>query len=223
MSWIWEFVKENHAAISAASAALGVLVALAGVIVAIGYVVLTGRLWQAAKAQADLTKGIAEETKRQAETSQSMFEASHRPYLEVTLPNAVFVRPDWYSIKLHVANRGSTPAVDLAWAVRVSKKGVSVVDRRSGADRVVFPNQARVFHCQAGTQPIQAVGEALLKLVDEPVSLDVRVDYVGPSGRRYFTKMAADGNNDHWTITAHEIGWDNQVAAEPGSYRLGGE
>jgi hypothetical protein len=222
MGALGAWLRANQAEITTASAALGVLVAIVGVAAAIYYAILTRRLWQATRAQADLTKGIAEETKRQAGISQSVFEASHRPYIELTLPEAVFVELEWYRFKLHLANRGSTPAVDLTWRVQVTRDGVTVVDQRSAADRVVFPQQARDFFCvNEKAVPGNDVPVAVTMARYEkrpPVAVDVQVEYVGPSGRRYFTRMSMQGNDEAWTVTAHDIGWLNTLEAESGSY-----
>jgi hypothetical protein len=52
------------------------------------------------------------------------------------------------------------------------------------------------------------------------VDVEVRVEYVGSSGRRYFTFVAMSGKEQAWEITRHEIGWVNKIDAEDGAYRL---
>jgi hypothetical protein len=213
-AWLWNVLHDYHDETSAASAALGVLAAFAGVVVAIRYVVLTRRLWKATNAQGDLTRAIAEVTKRQAEISQSLVEASHRPYIEVSTREAWFSTPTWYRFKLHIANRGLTPAVDLTWSVRVSNKdGTALVQRASEADGVIFPGQVRDFYCvlEEGTPASQ----------EPAVQVDLRVAYLGTSGRRYYTALTMSGSQQHgWVVSTHEIGWINQVSAEGGGYGI---
>src|ERR1700694_4648556 len=108
--WVW--LKENHESVGAAAATAGVIVAAAGVIVAALYVRLTHRLATATHRQANLTATIAEQTRRQAEITQQIFEAGHRPYLELTFEGGEFIDEERLNLRFNVTNHGHVPAVN---------------------------------------------------------------------------------------------------------------
>jgi hypothetical protein len=197
--WRWLTTGGNATAVSALAAIAGVLVGLAAVIVAAVYARLTRRLARAAHRQADLTANIARETQRQVEVSRQVFEAAHRPYIEVTLEDAFFVRADHYRARFEMTNHGAVPAVGITWAVTISHEGQEIATEGSTAMRVLFPGGARVFVVDTGAE----------NGANEPppglTTIAVAVQYAGTSGRAYATRATLEGKHQQWRVVSQEI------------------
>lgn len=197
--WRWLTAGSNATAVSALAAVAGVLVGIALVIVAAVYARLTRRLARAARRQADLTNAIAQETQRQADVGRQIFEAAHRPYIEVTLEDAFFVRGDLYRARFEMTNHGALPAVGITWTVTISHEGQEIATEGSTAMRVLFPGGARVFVVDTGPETEE---------IEPPPGLTtiaVEVQYGGVSGRTYATRATLEGRFRQWRVVSQEI------------------
>ncbi len=195
--WRWLNAGGNAAAVSALAAVAGILVGVAAVIVAAVYAALTRRLASAVKRQADLTDNIARETQRQAEVSRQIFEAAHRPYIEVTLEDAFFVRPDLYRARFAMTNRGAVPAVGVAWTVTISHDEREIATRGSSGTHVLFPGGGRIFSVGTGSGGIETPAGL--------TTIAVEVRYGGVSGRSYATRATFEGKYEQWRVVTQEI------------------
>jgi hypothetical protein len=91
------------------SGAMTGMAAVAGVIVAAVYAYFTILLWRATKTQAKIT--------------QLMFEASHRPYLSVTVRQLIpflEAQREHLDSRVVIENHGSVPAAITAWDIQSS-------------------------------------------------------------------------------------------------------
>ena len=205
---LWTWIGANSSTLSA-------LITLAGVVVAIVYVVLTRRLAAAAvrqaeetHRQADLTDRIAKETARQAQTSQQIFEAAHRAYLEVIVEAAhiFFVDPSFYRVVFDIKNHGPIPAVGISWIVHISRVGAPTFTRESETNRVIFPGEERTIRCE-GT------GYGAVVEPRDAIEIDVTVQYRSASGLVYQTQIVLqrperrpeDLLQPQWRVLRHEM------------------
>jgi hypothetical protein len=201
LSDAWHWLSQNKDAIGSLTAIVGVAVAIAGVIVAAIYARLTRRLAEAARDQSALAKEITTETRRQAEVSQRIFEASHRPYLELMLDEAQFGDEEQFIFRFSAKNHGSVPAVQLRWSVVLrDNDGRVVADLASGITQVVFPGAAVDFEAK------RAEGTFSSK-IPQGLRVEARLDYWGSPEREYSTRFTAEWQRGHgWQLLQDEIG-----------------
>lgn len=201
LSGAWQWLSQNRDAIGSLTAIIAVTVAIAGVIVAAIYARLTRRLAEAARDQSVLAKEITAETRRQAEVSHRLFEASHRPYLELMLDEAQFSDEEQFMFRFSAKNHGSVPAVQLRWSVVLRDADARVVaDLASGITQVVFPGAAVDFEAK------RAEG-AMSSKIPQGLRVEARLDYRGPSEREYSTRFTAEWQRGHgWQLLQDEIG-----------------
>jgi len=203
-SWLsgaWQWLSQNKDAIVSLAAIVGVGVAIAGVIAAAIYARLTRRLAESVRDQSALSKELATETRRQAEVSQRIFEASHRPYLELMLDEAQFGDEEQFIFRFSAKNHGSVPAVQLRWSVVLrDNDGRVVADLASGITQVVFPRGGVDFEAK------RAEG-AFSSKIPQGLRVEARLDYRGPSERDYSTRFTAEWQRGHgWQLLQDEIG-----------------
>ena len=195
----WRWLEANKGAIGALTAIVGVAVAIAGVIVASIYARLTRRLADTARDQTALTKEIATETRRQARISQQVFEASHRPVLEVNLERGGFVDDQHFGFHFTVKNHGSVPAINVRSTVVCRMDDKVVVERPSQVPHVLFPGEERSFSATSNTAyAVQPPPRGL--------RVEATVDYNSTAGRGYFTKFFFESEGSGWKLTHEEIG-----------------
>ncbi len=196
--WCW--VLDNHDVLQTLAAWLGALVALAGVIVAGRYVVLTRRLAQAAntsaeaaRTQAEVSRQGAEAAADQARSTRLIFEAAHRPYLEVQLdPNSFFVTFEFRRLLLTVTNHGPVPALLENWEARF-RQGPNAVGRSRTPEPglCVFPGRAAPLRDEAGQGPEQPGPD---------VDVEIEVTYRGFHDARYRTVLRVGGMRHQWHL-----------------------
>lgn len=211
--WRWLTTGENATAVSALAAIAGVLIGIAAVIVAAVYAGLTRRLARASRRQADLTNAIARETQRQADVGRQIFEAAHRPYIEVTLEDAFFVRADHYRAQFEMTNHGMLPAVGITWTVTISHEGQQIATEGSTAMRVLFPGGARVFVVDTGQE------NGAIEPSPGLTTIAVKVQYRGISGREYATRATLEGK---FLTSLRDAGRRSTVASRQSGDRLAG-
>ena len=197
--WRWLISGGNATAVSALVAIAGVLVGIAAVILAVVYARLTHRLTQAVHRLADLTHAIGRETQREADVGRQIFEAAHRPYIEVTLEDAFFVRADLYRARFEMANHGTLPAVGITWTVTISHEGQQIATEGSTAMRVLFPGGTRVFVLDQGLEADTMEPPA------GDTAIAVEVQYASASGRAYATRATFEGKYRQWRVVGQEI------------------
>ena len=200
LSGAWHWISLNKDAIGSLTAIVGMAVVIAGVIVAAIYARLTRRLAEAAREESALTKEIATETRRQGEVSQRVFEASHRPYLELMLDEAQFGDEEQFIFRFSAKNHGSVPGVQLRWSVVLrDNDGRVVADLASRITQVVFPGAAVDFEAK------RAEG-AFSSKIPQGLRVEARLDYRGPSEREYATRFTAEWQRGHgWQLLQDEI------------------
>ena len=200
LSGAWQWLSQNKDAIGSLTAIVGVAVAIAAIIVAAIYARLTRRLAEAARNQSALAKELTTETQRQAEVSQRLFEASHRPYLELMLDEAQFGDEEEFIFRFSAKNHGSVPAVQLRWSVVLrDSDGRVVADLTSALTQVVFPGATVDFEAK------RAEG-ALSSKIPQGLRVEARLDYRGPSEREYSTGFTAEWQRGHgWQLLHDEI------------------
>ena len=160
------WVGDNHDVLQTIAAWAGVLVAAGGVFVAVVYALLTRQLARAAneqaaasneaaraaREQAEASRRGAEAAAAQARTTQQMFEAGHRPYVEARLDEASFgTRPDFYRLHVRVKNYGPMPADIIRWQL-VFRRENGIVGGHGPVEELlsVFPNREQTLEARAG-------------------------------------------------------------------------
>jgi len=211
---LWNSLTTNSATNSTAVTAMATV---AGVAVAAAYAYLTFRLARAANtqaaqgrvlagaamrqadaalAQAEASRRGADAAAEQAYVTRQMFEASHRPYLEVRVQGRTFyARPELMSVVVLVKNHGSVPAMLLGWRTDV-RVGGQVIAHAESPDETgcIFPDSKdKELECAVGK------GWSEARLHPE-VDLDIEVAYRGfHPGIRYKTTIGVTGRADEWT------------------------
>jgi hypothetical protein len=203
--WCW--VQRNHDVLQTLGAWAGVIVAAAGVVVAIRYVILTRRLAEAAHVQATASRIAAQAGEAQAQSTRLIFEAAHRPYLQVALhgDSSFFFKPDFYRFFYTVKNHGPIPAIlaDRHLTVRMSGQEVLQLPPAAAvATRAIFPGgEIRVeweLFQQGKPQEWPLV----------PVEVECTVRYRGLSGFTYMTRVVAEsrpGPHRAWSASRIEM------------------
>ncbi len=149
ISWwnnLWGWLSKEQAALSGLTG----LATVAGVVVAGVYAALTWRL--------------AREAKRQASTTQRMFDATHRPWVEANFlaDESFFLDADTYSFEIRLTTHGPVPAFLL---------GYTFVVREEGRLPVTFESEA------TWTRPLYPGHQRLLRIHHTPVLRQNRVRF----------------------------------------------
>lgn len=139
--WCW---------LAANSSPLTVVLTFLAVVVAAVYAGLTWRLARAARDQAGAARVQAEASRMaanaaadQAHSTRLIFEAAHRPYLQVEMDRRMsfFVRPDFFRLWFTLRNHGPLPAILADRHLTVRVDGRLVVERPpapTDSDRALF-------------------------------------------------------------------------------------
>jgi hypothetical protein len=130
MTALWRWIRENHEG-------LQTIVTFAGVLAAVWFAVLTRRLARTAGVQAEASlrgsSAAADQAKAaadQAKITQSIFEAAHRPYVEIAIDTWSYVyRDDHFRLGFSLKNHGQVPATLIGWSVVVAANGNIVAQR----------------------------------------------------------------------------------------------
>lgn len=184
--WCW--VQRNHDVLQTLGAWAGVIVASAGVIVAIRYVILTRRLAQAANVQAGAARVAADAAAAQAESTRLIFEAAHRPYLQVVMDrtSSFFYEADFYRFHYTVENHGAVPAILTERHLIVRVDGQEVLRLQPAPEsRAIFPgDEPRLDWDQFQHGRPQQTPQV-------PIEVECTVRYRGLSGLTYMTRVVA--------------------------------
>ena len=203
MAWFWAWVRTEHDALSVVLTALALLVAVAGVVVAVIYARLTRKLAVAANRQADLT--------------EALFETGHRPWLAIVCDYDIRQNDHQDSpasfdteitqhrdFSLSLENKGSVPAIIVAWQVLVGRDREEPRISRSqqGVETVVYPDVTerltqitisdqwkQVKRLKDG-EMIWEGGEEKREAAKRSVRLETSVTYRGVAKRHYVTEAS---------------------------------
>jgi hypothetical protein len=150
-----------------------------------------------------LTFGMALTANEQTRLSRQMFEAGHRPSIEVVLvPGEMrfYENEDNYVFHFDLYNHGSVPAVLAEWQGRVRRNAVVEVEGPlRDAGRTVFPTRQVHFHFS--NAPRGSPGPAVPN-----VEIEITVHYHAPSVPEvvYTTRMVTS-QADNWLGRFPEI------------------
>ncbi len=221
---LWYYLTSYSNALTALAGIVGVVVAFLGVVVAAVYAGLTWRLAKVARTQAEQGKILAESAKRQADAAleqaaashraaqaaaeqahvtRQMFEASHRPYLEVQIEQRSFyLRPDFFGLFLSVKNHGPVPAILLGWRAHIQTAERLTVHQQPPTDEglCVFPGNTAELSC---------TGDGTGRMDEGPhpeSDIYVEVPYRGFHREvRHETKIGATGKFRLWRMLYEDV------------------
>lgn len=176
--------------------------AASGVYYAARYVRLTRDLARAANVQAEQARTSASAAADQAHISRQIFEAAHRPSIEVMVDfNAArfFQNADNYTFPFRLHNHGSVPAILVGWRGTVRVTGhTEVLGPQRDAGYAIFPSRPMDlnFSNVHGPQGPTNAG----------ADIEIAVQYHSPSapGVVYTTRMVAAAS-DNWRATFPEL------------------
>ncbi len=166
------WIESNKDVLAVVLTAFGVLVALGGVAVAAFY--------------AYLTRGLLRATKQQADITQRVFEASHRPFLLITAPAPTRLSGDLHW-DFRLENKGPVPAILTAWQLTVRFEGHEIASQAvadTGVTFAVFPGATEAM------EPLH-IGNDLTKPASgtsKPMDLEAVVRYRGVGPTLYMTR-----------------------------------
>ena len=133
---------------------------------------------------ARVTLGLWQETKRRADLAQQVFEASHRPYVSLTVQwDQSVVGVDLLFFETVFENHGAVPAVISKWDVRASRpdRGIGETGGSQGG-LCVFPNRTLAL-------PVKFEGDGIWPS-SLPIRIEASVEYRGAGERTYRTTLA---------------------------------
>lgn len=150
------------------------------------YTFFTIRLWRATKTQAEITRCI--------------FEASHRPYLTVSVLEPTDIGGEGgLSFKIAFENRGSVPANLIVWEARGTlmdldghEQPIDLIEPiQSPVGRSLAPHEVAAIELRfvAGCLPNPPL----------PFRLRGRVEYRGVTSSTYSTDFDAERVSESWT------------------------
>ena len=131
-------------------------------------------------------------TRRQAALTRRIFEASHRPYLNVLPQDPVFLDRHIHFV-FHLDNRGTVPAIVTGWHVSVRYRGQAVpIEPGESRDvvRVVFPGGG---HERLGL--VRVVEPNGLRLPGRPgqvLLVEASIAYRGAGDRQFSTRIVME-------------------------------
>jgi len=207
LSWI----QTNRDVLQTLAAWAAVLVALAGVIVAIRYAILTRRLAEAANLQAAASNAAAQAAREQAEasrrgaeaaadqarTARQIFEAGHRPYVEVWLEEASFwTNEEFFRLRVKLKNHGPVPADIIRWQLVFRING-NIVGGFGPEDelRSVFPDREQTLEAYRGADAPEGRPSG-------PMEIEMNVRYRGGHDAEYVTNAIMRGQSHQWRLFA---------------------
>jgi hypothetical protein len=172
------------------------LFTLGAAIVAVYYVIATYRLALSAEAQAVAAKD-------QADTTQNMFKAAYRPYLEVRVPRegSSFTNEQTYYVPFHVKCHGQVPATVTHWRAVFFRLGdasdTELVTRESseGYRYGIFPDQESPPCLLQGPRPGPPPAH------HPRVNLRVTVSYIDVTGAAHESyAVVRSTESERWTL-----------------------
>jgi hypothetical protein len=202
----WDWVQGNHEVLQTLAAWAGILVAVGGVIVAIAYAILTRKLADAANDQASASKAAAEASRRgaeaaaaQARTTQQIFEAAHRPYVEVWLDSGSFwTSPEFFRLYVKLKNHGPVPADIIRWQAVFRIKD-EIVGGFGPADELlsVFPDREQTLEGRVGVDAPEGQPPG-------PMEVELNIKYRGAHDAEFVTNAIIRGQSHQWRLfTSH--------------------
>ena len=195
MTGLWRWITENKDALTAVGTVAGAVVTLVVVVVAAIYAVFTRRLVSAARTQ-------AEASLKQAQVTQRMFEASHRPYLNVQPSRMLFLGRENFVFAFSLRNRGSLPAALVGWHATLSRNGETVAERRrdeADAGVTIFPGYSHEIEFQLGS------GSGVVEPPPSSLEIEVVVEYRGVPESHYTTRLSADTRAGSWGARSLDV------------------
>jgi len=202
VAWAWGWIGANYQPLAVVLAALGVAVTW-------WYVRLTRRLATAANtaANAALQQAAAslvgaKAAAEQARITRQMFEASHRPVLELTLHGFdYFNTADSYRLDFDVKNHGQVPAILTESRLVVRQDAVVIVDRvAQGRGMCIFPSE-EPEDLRFGEEGKDGAGQSPRSTVE----VELTVSYHGFDDEVRTSRLAVVGNFDGWRRMLTEI------------------
>lgn len=195
--WCW---------LAANSSPLTVVLTFLAVVVATVYAALTWRLARAATDQAGASRKAADAAADQALSTRLIFEAAHRPYLQVEMDGvSFFTRPDRFLLWFTAKNHGPLPAILTDYHLTVKVDGRLIVERRrepTESNRALFAGDDFPFRFEEPPSGVSGLIEQ-----SAGVEVDFAVGYRGFNNTPYVTRMAAasPGGESRWRFTAIEL------------------
>ncbi len=215
---LWYLLTSYSSALTALASLVGAVLTFLAVVVATVYARLTSRLAQAAKAQAIAAKDQAEASVKQADASRVgaeaaadqarstrlIFEAAHRPYLEVRLdPSSFYIGPDLYRLDVTVKNHGPVPAILDRWqaVIRKAREKVAGIGPEL-LERCVFPDVE--VPLQMASHPMAFTPGLPPGEVTE-VGVEIDVTYRGFHAAPYRTYVSLTGSHGQWHVVVQQM------------------
>lgn len=159
------------------SEAVIALATVVGVLVAATYAFFTWRLWQ--------------ETRRQAELTKDIFEATHRPWVAIHPTLKVGAIQARARLDFRLRNYGTAPAIVTSWSASASWRDSVLETEEPGSSAIslcIFPEG------EEWAPPLVLIREGAMAawLDDPPIQLRATVTYRGPAEARYSTSLSCD-------------------------------
>jgi hypothetical protein len=217
---LWYYLTSYSNALTALASLLGVVTAFLGVLVAAAYAFLTWRLAQAAKVQAEQATVLVESAKKQADAAlvqaeasrkgaeaaveqarvtRKIFEAGHRPYVEVWLDSGSFwTNPEFFRLHVKLKNHGPVPADIIKWQA-VFRTGSETVGGFGPEDELlsVFPDREQTLEARVGADAPEGRPPG-------PMEIELNVRYRGAHDAEYVTNAIIRGQSHQWRLfTSH--------------------
>ena len=169
-----------------------VAIALTGLII-FWYTLETSRL---RRQNAEQTAAARE----QAQVTRQIFEASQRPFLEITWIVYSFIKDrDRFNLRWSVKNHGPVPAVLKGWAVKATLNGDTVVEHeRKEVTQALFAGDDRDFEWMKAA-------EGAIEGAWPDFNVCVIVEYESPSGRSYSSQIDVTGRWGQWTVNRRKF------------------
>jgi multidrug efflux pump subunit AcrA (membrane-fusion protein) len=225
---LWYWINDNHEVLQTVGSWVAAAIALAGVIAAFSYVRLTRRLAEQAKAAGESARVQADAALKQAEASlqgaqasrkgaeaaaeqanitRQIFEAAHRPYLQIEMDreSSFFEDPDFFRLLFTLKNHGPVPAILAERQVTVKEEGQLVAERRpapTDSNRALFAGEEEIAFRFERMRP----GSSTRDRQRPGIEVDCTVGYRAPNNIPYVTRVVARSTETgQWQYTAFEV------------------
>jgi len=185
VAWAWAWIKANHEPLT-------VVVTFLGVLVAWRYVVLTQRLAEAAKEQAEASKLAAQASADQARTTRLLFEAQ-QPFVRIESHHDFITgetsKAHDHRFTFSLENNGSVPAVVTGWHLGISRGD----DVMRETHKTGFEVGIEALPSKMPSQTIHALTERVVHMFPnaqgKPVEVLAKVIYEGVGGKTYVSRV----------------------------------
>lgn len=177
-----QWLNENSGSVTA-------IAAVAGALITAVYAYFTVLLWRATRRQADIT--------------QRMLEASHRPYLTLEAKPPIDVERGPFSFEIVVTNQGNVPATITRWVFTVSTISSSnqilhqIEPIELPLNRSLSPRDVGLVQMHFGRHEVGSPTPSL--------RLAGLVEYTGLAPRFYRTQFDADLLQGSWTRQGYQM------------------